>query len=86
MAVGRRQFLQGGVAAGSVLLPALNEAGQVWLSSAAGQGLRAVHLQQTYIDHSGTGESYRPAPANRSTVEYLNGLSEEEFLRRHWLR
>jgi hypothetical protein len=87
MGVGRRQFLQAGAAAGStLLLPTLQAAGSGWPLSSAGAGLRAVHQQQPYVDHSGTGESYWPAPANRSTVAYLNGLSEEEFLRRHWLR
>ena len=87
MGGGRRQFLQAGAVAGStLLLPTLHAAGPRRPPYYAGPGLRAVHQQQPYVDHSGTGERYWPAPVNRSTVDYLNGLSEEEFLRRHWLR
>ncbi len=46
---------------------------------------RAVYNQMPYISFDGTGEHYESPQGNRSTRDYVNSLSREEYLRRHWL-
>lgn len=44
---------------------------------------RAVFLQMPYFDRTGHGETYTPPRGNQATRDYLAGLGQEEFLRRH---
>lgn len=80
----RRGFLAGiGVAFSSAPLSVL--AGTADLT-AHGKAMpkRAVYNQQSYISFDGTGEAYEHPGGNKSTRDYINSLSREEYLRRHW--
>ena len=47
----------------------------------------ATFQQMPYISFDGTGEQYmapRVSGANKSTRHYVDSISDEEYLRRHW--
>lgn len=88
----RRGFLTAvGVALGTVPLQTLAataavtaDAAQQHKGSAGGSGQRAIHQELAYIDHDGLGRPYDAPRGNQSTRDYVNSLTPEEFLRRHW--
>lgn len=81
----RRGFLAGiGVAFASAPLTAM-ATGQAGTTTADMPAQRAVFNQMSYVSFDGTGEHYDPPQGNRSTRDYINSLSREEYLRRHWL-
>lgn len=88
----RRGFISGlgaGVALGGLPLPALANTPTATAHSAAaavgaGQPRRAIHQELAYIDYDGVGEAYDAPRGNQSTRDYVNSLTQEEFLRRHW--
>ncbi len=86
----RRGFITGvgvGVALGGLPLPALANtpaAAAQGAAAAARQPRRAIHQELAYIDYDGVGESYEAPRGNQSTRDYVNSLTQEEFLRRHW--
>lgn len=45
---------------------------------------RAVYQQMPYFDLTGHGDTYTPPCGNQATRDYLAGLTQEEFQRRHW--
>ncbi|MDT8399878.1 MAG: hypothetical protein RQ899_14825 [Pseudomonadales bacterium] len=79
----RRTFLGAvGVLASNVPLPTLGSAKQDtdhWQ-----QPRRCVFQQMPYVSFDGVGESYDVPTGNQSTREYLDSISREEYLRRHW--
>ncbi len=81
----RRQFL-GGVSVAVVIapLPAVTLAGPSASFSPVHYAARAVHQQLSFIDLSGHAGRYTAPAGNHSTRAYRAGLSEEEFLRKHW--
>lgn len=84
--VKRRAFLQGiSVASAAPLVPtaATADAPDVATDPLC-TPQPAVFQQQVYFSFDGSGAAYTPPAANSSTVAYRAGLSEEEFLRRHW--
>ena len=48
------------------------------------QRMAAVFQDMAYAAAEIPADSYQPPRANRATVDYVNQLSEEEFLRRHY--
>jgi len=54
-------------------------------SPAACTPLRAVYQGMAYVSFDGTGALYDAPTGNRSTRDYVNSLTREEYLRRHWL-
>lgn len=90
----RRGFLTGvGVALGTLPLQtfaaadtgaALASAAAQRTAAARGTGQRAIHQDLAYIDHDGLGRPYDAPRGNQSTRDYINSLTQEEFLRRHW--
>jgi len=86
MTTTRRRFLQGLGLASAV--PAVNAEANT--ADAATDPMhaskRAVFLDMPYYSLDGTGWSYTPPAGNHATREYCAGLSDEEFLRRHWIR
>ena len=83
----RRGFLTGvSVALGGLPLQALaaKDAAAEAKVPAKGQPRRAIHQQLAYFDHDGVGEVYDAPRGNQATRDYVAGLSQEAFLRRHW--
>lgn len=83
----RRGFLTGvSVALGGLPLQALavTDAAPAAKSSVKGQSRRAIHQQLAYFDQDGVGEAWDAPRGNQSTRDYVNSLTQEEFLRRHW--
>jgi len=82
-APGRRDFLKGvGVLTTGAPLQLLGSTSQEpdnWQ-----QPRRCVFQQMPYVSFDGTGESYSAPAGNKSTREYLDSISREEYLRRHW--
>lgn len=82
----RREFM---AAAGIGSLAAILAAqGKDLLSSSGtvnqGQQVLAVFQEMAYLDRSGNVPVYEPPRRSKSTLAYLAGLSEEEFLKRHY--
>lgn len=83
----RRGFLTGvSVALGALPLQALavTESSIAAKATTKGQPRRAIHQQLAYFDHDGVGEIYDAPVGNQTTRDYVNSLTQEEFLRRHW--
>ena len=83
----RRGFLTGvSVALGGLPLQALAacDATAAAKFSVNAQPRRAIHQQLAYFDHDGVGEAWNAPRGNQSTRDYVNSLTQEEFLRRHW--
>lgn len=83
----RRGFLTGvTVALGGLPLQALAATDTAAAAKATSKGKprRAIHQQLAYIDHDGVGEVWDAPRGNQSTRDYVNSLTQEEFLRRHW--
>jgi hypothetical protein len=81
----RRQFLGGvSVAVATAPLPALALTESSASFSLVEYAARAVHQQQVFIDLSGHAGRYTPPAGNHSTRTYRAGLTQAEFLRRHW--
>ncbi len=84
----RRQFLVGsGLLAATAPLSVLGEQDftevACWSTPQA-----AVFNQMPYTSFDGTGEQYkapRVSGASKSTRDYVDSISHEEYLRRHWL-
>lgn len=93
-ALDRRGFLAGvGVALGSLPLQTLAAPAALAASAPAeppqrpvrsGAGRRAIHQDLAYLDRDGVGTPYDAPRGNQATRDYVNGLTQEEFLRRHW--
>ena len=45
---------------------------------------RAVYQGLAYLDHDGVGEAWDKPAGNQATRDYVNSISQETFLRRHW--
>jgi hypothetical protein len=83
----RRGFLTGvSVALGALPLQALaaGDSSVAALATVKGKPRRAIHQQLAYIDHDGIGEVWDAPRGNQSTRDYVNSLTQEAFLRRHW--
>ena len=83
----RRGFLTGAsVALGALPLQALaaSDSAAAARSTVKDKPRRAIHQQLAYIDHDGVGEAWDAPQGNQSTRDYVNSLTQEEFLRRHW--
>jgi hypothetical protein len=83
----RRGFLTGvSVALGALPLQVLAAADPAVAVKVAGrtQPRRAIHQDLAYLDHDGVGAVYEAPRGNQATRDYLAGLTQEEFLRRHW--
>ena len=80
----RRGFLAGiGVAFGSVPVSALAGTA-VDVAQGGSVPQRAVSDQLPYVSFDGTGRPFDATRNNSSTRDYVNSLSREEYLRRHW--
>jgi hypothetical protein len=83
----RRGFLTGvSVTLGALPLQALaaRDSAAAVSASTKGKPRRAIHQQLAYIDHDGVGEVWDAPSGNQSTRDYVNSLTQEAFLRRHW--
>lgn len=45
---------------------------------------RSVHAGMAYVSFDGTGTPWQAPAGNNRTRDYVNSLSREEYLRRHW--
>ena len=87
MPVDRRGFLAGVTASlGSLPLQSLAAASGDKGPTQRGQlsPHRAVYQGLAYIDHDGLGDTWDKPPGNQATRDYINSISQETFLRRHW--
>lgn len=87
MALDRRGFLAGmSVTLGNLPLQTLaDEPGtRPVLPSRQVPPQRAVYQGLAYIDHDGLGQPWDKPPGNQATRDYVNSISREDFLRRHW--
>jgi hypothetical protein len=85
----RRGFITGiGAVLGSLPLQTLAATPADPLRNSAalgtGQPRRAIHQELAYLDHEGVGHVYDAPRGNQATRDYVNSLTQEQFLRRHW--
>ncbi len=81
----RRGFLAGiGISITGVPLQAMSMPRDIAVTGHA-KPRPCVFNQMPYISFDGTGSSYDNTGLNCSTRDYVNSMSREEFLRRHWL-
>lgn len=45
---------------------------------------RAIYQQMSYFNFDSAGETFTQPSYNHSTKEYINSISHETFLSRHW--
>lgn len=86
----RRRLIQGvSLALGSLPLQATADLAlpqQAALPSTSGKlpPRRAIYQGLVYFDRDGTGEAWDQPAGKHATRAYINSISQETFLRRHW--
>lgn len=87
-ALDRRGFLVGiSATLGAVPLSGVVAAAPVTNAGSVVAGTparRAIHQELAYLDQDGVGVVYDAPRGNQATRDYVNRLTQEEFLRRHW--
>jgi hypothetical protein len=87
LAMDRRGFLAGvGVALSGLPVQALAAAPAEAAAHQMPKGTprRAIHQDLAYIDSDGIGAAYDAPHGNQATRDYVNSLTQEQFLSRHW--
>ena len=86
-ALDRRSFLVGtGILAGSAPFSVMSEKTSTVTANWA-PPQQAVFNEMPYINFDGTGKQHhvpRVSGANKNTRDYVDSISHEEYLRRHW--
>lgn len=86
-AINRRSFLAGaGILAGSAPFSLLSGTNSTMTANWS-TPQQAVFNEMSYINFEGTGKQHhvpRISGANKKTRDYVESISHEEYLRRHW--